>query len=488
MKFKCLGKSGSGEFTMMKKSVEIKPGGGDASWSAAAAAALRDDEDDKRSDSGSDGDGGGGAKSYVEHRVKPTDTLQGLCLSYKISATKLRMVNKFSGSNLLMAPKTLRIPLGGGSPPTPRWRKKGVKDDEASKKGGFPSDEEREVPETEDAADKPPSGPGFADPSYQFLCTSSSVEVSGTNGLGGSDEAREAMPDDGDRKAAPEEKKEKKNISFKDGGSKKRISFSVNDEKSSTPPPPDSDESVVEASKRALSELIDSLGDEILTKPERTFLGMLLESNGPNVAEACAAARRRLMDGDRLATPDSSPGSEGGASPAAAVADEPFAALDGSTRRRLGRLNHRKRASLVTFKDEVRVPPSLPVIPDDADDELQDLQKVDNILRSFSGAEDDHGPPEQDAFEKQLKETDVKELKRPGPGDGVSQDGKGRPNSTASALSTSSGEEEEDCPICLLPLEAYDYDHPLQCPEPHCKFNCCELGCQVNMCIHTHGS
>lgn len=54
---------------------------------------------------------------YLNHVVLPTDTLQGLCLAYKISATRLRMENGFSGNSLQMAPKRLRIPTcnaGGG--------------------------------------------------------------------------------------------------------------------------------------------------------------------------------------------------------------------------------------------------------------------------------------------------------------------------------------------------------------------------------------
>eukprot|EP00578_Thalassiosira_sp_NH16_P001262 CAMPEP_0181131282 /NCGR_PEP_ID=MMETSP1071-20121207/30338_1 /TAXON_ID=35127 /ORGANISM="Thalassiosira sp., Strain NH16" /LENGTH=530 /DNA_ID=CAMNT_0023217457 /DNA_START=96 /DNA_END=1689 /DNA_ORIENTATION=+ len=47
---------------------------------------------------------------YIQHVVLPTDTLQGLCLAYKISATRLRMENGFSGNSLRMAPKRLRIP------------------------------------------------------------------------------------------------------------------------------------------------------------------------------------------------------------------------------------------------------------------------------------------------------------------------------------------------------------------------------------------
>lgn len=48
---------------------------------------------------------------YVEHVVLPCDTFQGICLAYKISATRLRQVNHFSGSNLSTAPKKLIIPL-----------------------------------------------------------------------------------------------------------------------------------------------------------------------------------------------------------------------------------------------------------------------------------------------------------------------------------------------------------------------------------------
>lgn len=49
-------------------------------------------------------------KSHVIHTVLPSDTLVGLCLKYKVSATKLRQVNGFSGSNLRLAPATLVIP------------------------------------------------------------------------------------------------------------------------------------------------------------------------------------------------------------------------------------------------------------------------------------------------------------------------------------------------------------------------------------------
>lgn len=48
---------------------------------------------------------------YVEHVVLPTDTLQGICLSYKISSTRLRQANCFSGNSLLLAPNKLVIPI-----------------------------------------------------------------------------------------------------------------------------------------------------------------------------------------------------------------------------------------------------------------------------------------------------------------------------------------------------------------------------------------
>lgn len=47
---------------------------------------------------------------YVEHVVLPTDTLQGICIAYKVSATHLRRANHFTGT-LHSAPKKLVIPL-----------------------------------------------------------------------------------------------------------------------------------------------------------------------------------------------------------------------------------------------------------------------------------------------------------------------------------------------------------------------------------------
>jgi hypothetical protein len=52
-----------------------------------------------------------GGLDYTEHIVLPTDTLQGICLAYQISATRLRQLNHFSGNNLMMAPKKLIVPF-----------------------------------------------------------------------------------------------------------------------------------------------------------------------------------------------------------------------------------------------------------------------------------------------------------------------------------------------------------------------------------------
>lgn len=47
---------------------------------------------------------------YYEHIVMPTDTIQGICLKYKMKPMKLRQINKFSGNSLMFAPKKLLIP------------------------------------------------------------------------------------------------------------------------------------------------------------------------------------------------------------------------------------------------------------------------------------------------------------------------------------------------------------------------------------------
>lgn len=50
---------------------------------------------------------------YLEHLVLPSDTLAGICIRYKVTATQLRQANCFSGSNLSLAPQRLIIPTNG---------------------------------------------------------------------------------------------------------------------------------------------------------------------------------------------------------------------------------------------------------------------------------------------------------------------------------------------------------------------------------------
>lgn len=47
---------------------------------------------------------------YLEHVCLPTDTIQGICIAYKVSASQLRRANHFSGT-LHSAPQKLLIPL-----------------------------------------------------------------------------------------------------------------------------------------------------------------------------------------------------------------------------------------------------------------------------------------------------------------------------------------------------------------------------------------
>mmetsp|Transcript_39187 Transcript_39187/g.79888 ORF Transcript_39187/g.79888 Transcript_39187/m.79888 type:complete len:292 (-) Transcript_39187:154-1029(-) len=48
---------------------------------------------------------------YACHTVLPTDTFMGICLQYNIKPVQLRRANRFSGTNLRLAPSTLIIPL-----------------------------------------------------------------------------------------------------------------------------------------------------------------------------------------------------------------------------------------------------------------------------------------------------------------------------------------------------------------------------------------
>lgn len=51
--------------------------------------------------------------NFLEHLVLPTDTLAGICIRYKVTATQLRQANCFSGSNLSLAPPKLIVPING---------------------------------------------------------------------------------------------------------------------------------------------------------------------------------------------------------------------------------------------------------------------------------------------------------------------------------------------------------------------------------------
>jgi len=50
-------------------------------------------------------------RDYVIHTVSPSDTFSGLLLRYKITAVALRRINRFSGTNLSLAPSQLVIPI-----------------------------------------------------------------------------------------------------------------------------------------------------------------------------------------------------------------------------------------------------------------------------------------------------------------------------------------------------------------------------------------
>lgn len=49
-------------------------------------------------------------KDYIEHTVLPTDTLQGICLRYKVALRDLKRANCFFGNSLQLAPNPLIIP------------------------------------------------------------------------------------------------------------------------------------------------------------------------------------------------------------------------------------------------------------------------------------------------------------------------------------------------------------------------------------------
>jgi hypothetical protein len=55
------------------------------------------------------------APAVIEHVIMPCDTMQGICLKYRVSAVTLRRFNNFSG-NSFRSKKALRIPLEPGVP------------------------------------------------------------------------------------------------------------------------------------------------------------------------------------------------------------------------------------------------------------------------------------------------------------------------------------------------------------------------------------
>lgn len=572
MRVKSIGARGNDDATM-KHAIDRKASTGNESW-AAAAVSLRgggDDGDDKRCDIGSEnGTKPSRSSSFVEHKVLPTDTLQGLCLAYKISATRLRMENNFSGNSLQLAPKTLRIPI---DPERAMAKQRSLSlgkkcidyVSSLAKKGTSSSslsDEVREVPEAEgaalksaaDEAGKPPAAASVLD--LLCVCSSSSVEVSG-----GSDAEQpssspyvehEVLPTDtlqgiclaygvsatrlrmenkfsgNTLLMAPRKLRIPVNLDTRKGSSSGGASEEareavppdddcISEEKASSIPPPPPD---VETSKRRLGELIESLssrvddhGQPVLTKAERTFLGLLLESNDPGVGEACVAAHQRLLDGNLFGSHQEEEGREGvngeGAisrargAPSTAAAP-PASAVRGSTKKRLDRLEQRRSQSTVRFQDQqpAAQKPADTVLFNSAHQPLSpiqdvshsksngdssdaaEMQRVDDILRSFSDQEDDISVAEQASFEKASEGMEGLALhepnnegcadqKRPADIAAGDLDEPSRRSSARSMTSNSDESEDNDCPICLCPIESYDYSHPLQCPTPNCQFNCC---------------
>lgn len=79
-----------------------------------------DDKDKQQEEQVLDGaaikqDHGNDSVTELYHVVQPTDTLQGICLRYRITPTELRQGNMFSGSNLALAPSKLLIPTTSSS-------------------------------------------------------------------------------------------------------------------------------------------------------------------------------------------------------------------------------------------------------------------------------------------------------------------------------------------------------------------------------------
>ena len=53
--------------------------------------------------------------AVIEHVILPQDTLQGLCLRYRVSAVELRRWNNFSGNNIKFL-SSLKIPVDHNQP------------------------------------------------------------------------------------------------------------------------------------------------------------------------------------------------------------------------------------------------------------------------------------------------------------------------------------------------------------------------------------
>lgn len=67
------------------------------------------------------GTNGARPPEFYEHHVSPEDTFPGICLKYRLTPTELRRANGgFSGTNLLLAPNPLRIPV---DPTMDLWKK-----------------------------------------------------------------------------------------------------------------------------------------------------------------------------------------------------------------------------------------------------------------------------------------------------------------------------------------------------------------------------
>ena len=85
------------------------------------AGATEDDADIEDTKTASDlSEAGQSEKDYVEHIVLPTDTLQGICLAYRLSERELKRANG-NFSSLRLAPAKLLVPISKAA------KEKGIK-------------------------------------------------------------------------------------------------------------------------------------------------------------------------------------------------------------------------------------------------------------------------------------------------------------------------------------------------------------------------